>query len=128
MLWETSISSIHPLQLNAPVVFELLQMFDAFLVELRDVVQRHPSACDEERCHKPLPFTHCARAASWVIRTRLKAVGPLGIHGQWRLNSEDEKLSLNSYGACSVINVLQNNCAERTDAHARRQIEVAMQV
>ena len=128
MLWETSISSIHLLQLNVLVVFDPLGMFDVFLVEFRDVVQRHPYACDEERGHKPLPFTHCARAASRVFRTRLKAVGPLGIHGQWRLSSEGEKLSLNSYGACSVINVLQNNCAERTDAHARKQIEVAMQV
>ena len=32
-LWATSISSIHLLQLNVPVVFEPLQMFDAVLVE-----------------------------------------------------------------------------------------------
>ena len=127
-LWATSISSIHLLQLNVPVVFDPLDMFDVFLVEIREKVQRHPYVCDEELGHKPLPFTHCARAGSRVFRTRLKTVGPLGIHGQWRLNSEDEKLSLNSYGACSVINVSQNDCAERTDAHARKQIEVAMQV
>ena len=65
-------------------------MFDAFLVELRDVVQRPFYACDEERGHKPLPFTLCARAASRVLRTGLKAVGPLGIHGPWRLNAEDK--------------------------------------
>ena len=54
-LWATSISSIHLLQLNVPVVFDPLDMFDVFLVEFRDVVQRHPYACDEERGHKPLP-------------------------------------------------------------------------
>ena len=37
------ISSIHRLELSVPVVFETLQTFDAFPVELRDVVQRHPS-------------------------------------------------------------------------------------